>query len=1295
MLFESHSRLSRRKLLRQLLSAPLVFRAAPLFAGSLPDKAVNSKSATPDVLPFHDYRVTPHYPQRSPLEDVLRMVRPGSDEYITEQYASEIEVVLKQWSKWLGAGKFDALYGSLSPSFQASSFAPNRDNPLRTNGGINVIRRDYAENLVGGGDHFVANLREWLEPGATIKRADFEITSIHEIGKNPTSMRLEVRYDILTSSQTAYRKQHVGSWTTDWERGALSTNQSDWKMLVLRANSETIASATTRAFVDVSELAFRDAPSYRTQLLRGADYWRSVLDAACGIDIYGNNGIAAGDFDNDGHDDLYVSQPAGLPNRLYRNRGDGTFEDVTEKAGVGVLDNTSCALFADFRNIGLQDLLVVCGNGPLLFINQGDGTFRVQRDAFKFANTPQGTFTHAAIADYDLDGRLDVYFCVYSYYLGLDQYHYPVPYFDARNGPPNFLFHNEGHGFFVDSTVAAGLNVDNDRYSFACAWGQSSPGTHPDLYVVNDFGRNVLYRSKGDGTFTVTSRKAQVEDVGAGMSACWADTTNNGRSDLYVANMWSAAGQRVSEQQIFHPTSAAQVRELYQRHANGNALYLNKGDNTFRRAPQSIGVDAGRWAWCSDFWDFDHDGYADLYVTNGYITAPPQHTDAAVAKSDDRFDLGSFFWRQVVAKSPDDSTPSIAYEHGWNALNELIRSDHSWSGSERNVMFTNNHNGTFSDVSGVVGLDFQEDGRSFALADFDGDGRLEIAVKSRNAPQVRLMHNRMDDLGDSLAVRLRGTQSNRDAIGTSVIIEVDGLRQKKFLQAGSGFLAQHSKEIFFGLGKSSGEIDATIHWPSGVTQQFKALPRNSCISFVEGQANFSARPFLLTSNGYDRGTETMPEIEQAPKDIIETWLIDPLKAPTFTLKDTRGETFSPDSFQDECVLLQFCSVSSQESKNALVALQQDASALKAKGLRVLVLLVDATSSVATARSFAESQRFGFPVLLTTEEVLGTYNIIYRYLFDRRRDLPAPSAFLLNKASMIVKVYQGSVTAAILARDVLSIPTTTAERLRKGLPFVGTLHQSDFLRNDFTYGVAMFQHGYLDQAEASFRQVVSNHPDHAEGFYNLGTLSLRRHDFQAARTYLKEGLRLRANYPEAWNNLGMMAAQEGHTDEAVRSFKQALLLRPTYAVALLNLGNAYRRQGDKEQAKDALHKAFLLQPDDPEANYALGLFYAQSGDLQLAEKYLRQAIYLRPIYPEAINNLGVLLVKRNDYEQAAVEFKACIANAPSFDQSYINLAQLYVLQHNRISARATLRELLLLKPESLSVKQALQALETEP
>ena len=177
---------------------------------------------------------------------------------------------------------------------------------------------------------------------------------------------------------------------------------------------------------------------------------------------------------------------------------------------------------------------------------------------------------------------------------------------------------------------------------------------------------------------------------------------------------------------------------------------------------------------------------------------------------------------------------------------------------------------------------------------------------------------------------------------------------------------------------------------------------------------------------------------------------------------------------------------------------------------------------------------------------GIYNIVYRYLFDRRRDLAIPTSFLLDREGMIVKVYQGPLDSQRVLEDVQSVPTTEAERRQKAIPLGGSLYQGAFQRNDFTYGVAMFQHGYLEQAAASFQQVIAAKPDDPEAYYNLGTLNLRRNDFQQARQYLEKTLKLKPNYPEAWNNLGMMAAQQGHAEEAIQDFQQSLLLRPEYA-----------------------------------------------------------------------------------------------------------------------------------------------------
>jgi len=230
----------------------------------------------------------------------------------------------------------------------------------------------------------------------------------------------------------------------------------------------------------------------------------------------------------------------------------------------------------------------------------------------------------------------------------------------------------------------------------------------------------------------------------------------------------------------------------------------------------------GRWSWSSDAWDFDHDGFADLYISNGMVSGPL------------RDDLNSFFWRQVVANSPDAAKPSPAYEQGWSAVNELLRADYSWSGFERNVFYANNRDGTFSDVSGAVGLDFVEDGRAFALADFDHDGDLDLFLTTNGGPAI-LLRNDGGNKNQWLNVRLNGTKSNRSAIGARVLIRTPAGLQMREVRSGSSYLSQPDLRPLFGLGDVTrpDQVRVTIRWPSGIVQPVPLTALNRYLTVLE------------------------------------------------------------------------------------------------------------------------------------------------------------------------------------------------------------------------------------------------------------------------------------------------------------------------------------------------------------------------------------------------------------------------------------------------------------------------------
>jgi tetratricopeptide (TPR) repeat protein/peroxiredoxin len=1249
-----------------------------------------------------EYHLHPHYRMPRPLESLLLKTQAGLDDFVTEKHADQIAAILAQWSSALlhSPQDVEAIEKVLSPNFLGSSPRPAESRVVRPGSSIEVRRNTFKRETALGRDAFLRELRSALSDFSKILTAEFQVTSIDAgsmpaAALSPGQIQTRIRYELVATGHGFYREQRVGYWQLTWERALERSGEPSgsgaFRVLNWRALDETQSRSAGPCYIDIAAAALGGNASYASQLVHGTDYWRTVLDGACGIDIYGHNGVSIGDIDGDGFDDFYLCQPGGLPNRLYRNRGDGTFEDITETSGVGVIENTACALLVDVDNDGRQDLIVVRANGPMLFLNEGGGKFRQKANAFQFATPPQGTFTSAAVADYDRDGWLDIYFCLYVYYQGTDQYKYPSPYYDANNGPPNFMMRNHRDGTFRDVTAETGLNQNNTRYSFACGWADFNRDGWPDLYVVNDFGRKNLYRNNGNGTFTDIAPRAQVEDVGAGMSVCWFDYDNDGAEDLYVADMWTAAGERISMQDVFKKDAPEETRAFYHRHAMGNSLFRNE-DGKFADATRSAGVGIGRWAWSSQAWDFDHDGFSDLYIANGMVTGPSRKSKDKDNDNDE--DLNSFFWRQVVALSPDEPKPSHDYEQGWSAINELIRADGSWSGYERNIFYANNGDGTFSDISALVGLDFLEDGRAFALADFDHDGRQEVFLKNRNGPQLRVLKNVMDNLPPSIAFHLRGTKSNRDAIGAVVTVETKLGRQTRSLQAGSGFLSQHSKDIFFGLGAVKGPVRASIRWPSGLVQELHDLPVNHRVWVEEGSEPSRIEAFIVPA-----ARDPIPPADPKPQEIeplpttAETWLLAPVDAPDFSLPDLSGHIRTLSSHHGKPVLLNLWAAGAERCKEDWVVFNQYYAAWAVQGLQLLAVSLDAPSDAEKVQTLTREQRFSFPILSGSEDVASIYNILYRYIFDRHRDLDLPTSFLISAKGEIVKVYQGPVDPEHVAYDFQHIPQTSEERLARALPFPGVTDTIEFGRNYLSLGSVYFQQGYMDQAGASFQIALRDDPESAEALYGIGSVQLNQEKTAEARESFERALKLRASYPDtlanSWNNLGLLAAREGRTGEAVGYFQKALKLSPDHRIALDNLGGAYRQLKRWDEARKTYERALEVNPNDAEANYGVGMVFAQNDDTEQAFNSLQRALQLRPVYPEALNNLGILYLRTHRRDEAVSSFEECIRVAPAFDQAYLNLARVYAIEDTPEKARAVLLELLKQHPGH---EQALKMME---
>jgi hypothetical protein len=505
------------------------------------------------------------------------------------------------------------------------------------------------------------------------------------------------------------------------------------------------------------------------------------------------------DFDRDGWPDIYVTNSAeGSKNHLYRNMHDGTFKDVAEELGVADVNQPGTgvsmgAVWGDYDNDGYEDLFLIKWGRPELFHNDhGHGFTRVSEQA----GLPQWINANTAVwFDYDGDGLLDLF--VGGYYPeDVDLWHLkntrmmPDSFEYAKNGGRKYLFHNLGNGKFEE--VSAKVGINSRRWALAASSADLRGTGHPDLFVANDYGVSELYLNDGKRFHEAGEQSGVGFAPKSGMNVAFGDILNDGHLAVYVSN--------ISE-------NGALIQ--------GNNLWVAKDGSpsntiSFENLARDMGVELGGWSFGAQFGDLNNDGTLDLYLTNGYVS----------------LDRTRSYWYDFT-KIAGGNSSIIGDAKDWPAMD-----GRSLSGYQQKHVWLNDGAGRFVDVARAVGVTDTYDGRAVALADLWNGGVLDVVVANQRGPLL-LYKNTVAPGNHWIEFDLKGSSSNRSAIGAKVELAWNDQKQIQEVSGGSGFSAQNDRRLHFGLGKNVQLKGAVIHWPSGKVQTIDSLTPDKLYTIEE------------------------------------------------------------------------------------------------------------------------------------------------------------------------------------------------------------------------------------------------------------------------------------------------------------------------------------------------------------------------------------------------------------------------------------------------------------------------------
>lgn len=958
--------------------------------------------------------------------DDLRQRRdPVADGWPTEAWAEWIERSLPERVRGALGSDETGLQSLLGESFTGSTelWPAGMENAF-DDGNLSVRRARVIESELHPRAELGRLVAAWKATlqDATSLRVDVDVDGLTPLGDDRFETRIRLRVSGHVGPGSV--QQNV-RWKAEWVAPARDSQpardskekgpQANPRLACLVVLSFEEVRARVRPFAELTRALLAPVGVFGQEIRRGNEDYHLHQDRLSGQPYLGMHGLACGDVDGDGLEDLYLPQPGGQPNRLLLHQPDGTLRDGTRAAGLDILDSCGPALILDLDDDGDQDVAVAAGSSILIGWNDGGGRFP-DHTVLPGPDSPEVMSMSAA--DPDGDGDLDLYACRYA--QGGVSNGAPTPYWNAENGERNLYWRNEGGHRFVEAAKEVGLDVHDTRFSLALLFEDLDEDGDADLYVVNDFGKNAYYRNDG-AKFTEVAEASGADDPAAGMGVSAADVDRDGDLDLYVTNMDSPAGTRIASSPGFLPDQP-DLKPAYLRHARGSTLLLGDGKGGYRDATDETGIGPCGWAWGGTFFDLQNDGWPDLYVPNGFAT------------NRDADDLRGFFWRCLIARTPREPPAPQAYLDAWDAIRHFsLFEGCSWNGRERNFAYLNLGGLRFAEASAALDADFLDDARLVAPMDWDDDGRVDLWLRNRTGPRLRFLRNVDPDPGHWIALDLRGATRNRDAIGARAVVEAGGARVPRTVYAAQGFMAAPSRRLHFGLGSEAKVDRIDVRWPDGTSESFADVAADARYRIVQGEGKI----MKLEPRRHPALAELVGDpVRAQPGEIQRIVLYERLPAAPVVLPSFDGTNRTVATYAGKPLVVFVGKPGDPASEFQLRSLAARKSAFDALGAQLIALSENQEADPGAETAARELQdeiglastagladrRFHQVVEVFLVEVLGP--------FDR---LAYPLTLLFDRAGQLTAVYTGTAPVDTILADARNLDPAgrTTERLLGG------------------------------------------------------------------------------------------------------------------------------------------------------------------------------------------------------------------------------------------------------------------------